>query len=64
MTFYAIGRETDFLLPPSVRKWLLKAHLACCVVDVFEGLDLSLLEQRRTWGVAATPVIRRRCCRA
>ncbi|MEO8779702.1 MAG: hypothetical protein ABI389_13650, partial [Rhodanobacter sp.] len=38
-------RETDYLLPPSVQDWLPKSHLARYVVDVVEGLDLSLIER-------------------
>jgi transposase len=33
------------LLPPSVQEWLPEAHLARYVVDVVEGLDLSVLER-------------------
>ena len=43
--FRPIDRDTDFLLPPSVQKWLPEAHLARYVVDVVEGLDLSGLER-------------------
>ena len=45
MTFHAIDRKTDFLLPPSIQEWLPAAHLARYVVDVVEGLDLSGLER-------------------
>ena len=45
MAFQPIDRDTDFLLPPSVQEWLPEAHLACYVVDVVEGLDLSKLER-------------------
>ena len=42
MAFQPIDRDTDYLLPPSVQEWLPKSHLARYVVDVVEGLDLSL----------------------
>jgi transposase len=45
MAFHPIDRETEYLLPPSVQEWLPKAHLARYVVDVVEGLDLSVLER-------------------
>ncbi len=45
MTFHPIDRDTDYLLPPSVREWLPESHLARYVVDVVEGLDLSALER-------------------
>ena len=45
MSFHPIDRDTDYLLPPSVQEWLPEAHLARYVVDVVEGLDLSLLER-------------------
>lgn len=45
MAFHAIDRETDYLLPPSVQEWLPESHLARYVVDVVEGLDLSVLER-------------------
>ena len=43
MAFQPINRDTDYLLPPSVQDWLPEAHLARYVVDVVEGLDLSVL---------------------
>lgn len=45
MAFHPINRDTDFLLPPSVQEWLPESHLARYVVDVVEGLDLSVLVQ-------------------
>ncbi len=45
MAFHAIDRETDYLLPPSVQEWLPDSRLARYVVDVVEGLDLSVLER-------------------
>lgn len=44
MGFHPIDRDTDYLLPPSVQEWLPEAHLARYVVDVVEGLNLSVLE--------------------
>ena len=41
--FRAIDRETGFLLPPSVDEWLPEKHLARCVVEVIEGLDLRAM---------------------
>jgi hypothetical protein len=38
-----INRDTGFLLPPSVNKWLPQRHLARFVVEVIDGLDLSEL---------------------
>jgi transposase len=45
MAFHPIDRNTEYLLPPSVQEWLPEAHLARYVVDVVEGLDLSVLER-------------------
>ena len=36
--------EQDLLLPPSLRDWLPENHLAYCVSDVVEQLDLSAIE--------------------
>ena len=38
--FRRIARETGFLLPPSVDKWLPEKLLARFVVEVIDGLDL------------------------
>ncbi len=43
--FRPIDRQTEYLLPPSVQDWLPESHLARYVVDVVEGLDLSVLER-------------------
>jgi len=51
--FRPIGRDIDFLLPPSVQEWLPEGHLARYVVEVVEGLDLRELEQPYA-GAAAT----------
>jgi hypothetical protein len=36
--------EQDLLLPPSLRDWLAENHLAYCVADVADQLDLSAIE--------------------
>ena len=36
--------ERDLLLPPSLREWLPENHLAYCVSDVVDQLDLSAIE--------------------
>ncbi len=36
--------EQDLLLPPSLREWLPENHLAYCVSDVVDQLDLSVIE--------------------
>ena len=36
--------EHDLLLPPSLRQWLPENHLAYCVSDVVDQLDLSAVE--------------------
>lgn len=41
--FRPINRDTGFLLPPSVDEWLPQRHLARFVVEVIDGLDLSVL---------------------
>jgi transposase len=41
--FRTIDRETGFLLPPSVDEWLPEKHLAGFVVEVIDGLDLSVM---------------------
>ncbi len=43
--FRPIGRQTAYLLPPSVKDWLPEEHLARFVVDVFEQLDLSAMSK-------------------
>ena len=42
--FRPIDRETPFLFPPSVQKWLPENHLARFVVEVVRELDLRALE--------------------
>src|SRR6201998_1426668 len=41
--FGEVGRETGFLLPPSVDEWLPGQHLARFVVEVVESLDLRAM---------------------
>src|SRR6187549_3170762 len=41
--FRPIDRQTGFLLPPSVNEWLPEKHLARFVVEVIDGLDLSVM---------------------
>jgi len=36
--------DQDLLLPPSLRDWLPENHLAYCVSDVVDELDLSAIE--------------------
>ena len=43
--FRPIDRDTAFLFPPSVDEWLPQRHLARYVVEVVEGLDLSVMVQ-------------------
>ena len=44
--FIPADRKTDYLLPPSVDDWLTQDHLARFVVEVIDGLDLSLLTRQ------------------
>jgi transposase len=39
--FLSCDREQDFLMPPSVRDWLPRGHLAWYLLDVVERLDLD-----------------------
>ncbi|MDE0047482.1 MAG: IS1182 family transposase [bacterium] len=41
--FREVGRETPFLLPPSLQEWLPEDHLARFVVEVVDSLDVSRL---------------------
>lgn len=41
--FRPIDRDTGYLLPPSVDEWLPEQHLARFVVEVIDGLDLSVM---------------------
>src|ERR1019366_741978 len=41
--FRPIDRDTGYLLPPSVDEWLPEHHLARFVVEVVDGLDLSVM---------------------
>jgi len=52
--FRQCDRDTPFLLPPSVDKWLPEDHLARFVVDIVDQLDLSAMtRQYRGAGSAA-----------
>jgi transposase len=52
--FVTVNRDTAYLLPPSVKDWLPKDHLAHFVVDIVDQLDLSALtRQYRGAGSAA-----------
>jgi hypothetical protein len=39
--FIACDREQELLLPPSLREWLPRDHLAWFVLDAVEAMDLS-----------------------
>ena len=41
--FRWIDRETGFLFPPSIDDWLPEKHLARFVVEVIDGLELSVM---------------------
>ena len=41
--FVSVDRDTAYLFPPSVQEWLPENHLARCVVEIVEQLDLSEL---------------------
>src|SRR5688500_16851020 len=41
--FRPIDRQSGFLLPPLVDEWLPEKHLARFVVEVIDGLDLSVM---------------------
>jgi transposase len=54
--FLSCDREQELLLPPSLREWLPEGHLAWCVLDAVEQIDLSAFyaEYREDgWGRAA-----------
>ena len=56
--FRPIDRQTGFLLPPSVDEWLPEKHLARFVVEVIDGLDLSVMRgSYRGSGSASYPVL-------
>jgi transposase len=42
-TFRAYDMNQQLLLPPDLRQWLREDHLALCVSDVVESLDLSAI---------------------
>jgi transposase len=39
--FRAVDRDQQFLMPPSMAEWLPEDHLAWCVIDVVDELDLA-----------------------
>ncbi|MGA2724447.1 MAG: IS5/IS1182 family transposase, partial [Bryobacteraceae bacterium] len=43
MPFRPYLPDQDFLLPPSLREWLLEEHLAYFVSDVVDQLDLAAI---------------------
>lgn len=54
--FVLCDREQELLLPPSLRDWLAEDHLAWCVLDAVEQVDLSAVYgayRADGWGRAA-----------
>jgi len=54
--FVACDREQELLLPPSLRDWLGEDHLAWCVLDAVEQIDLGSIYcayRADGWGRAA-----------
>src|SRR5215208_1251076 len=54
--FIACDREQQLLLPPSLREWLPRDHLAWFVLDAVDALDLAAFfaaYRRDGWGRAA-----------
>ena len=41
--FRNFDRQTGYLLPPSVDEWLPEKHLARCVAEVIDGLELRAM---------------------
>lgn len=41
--FRPVDRHTNYLLPPSIEDWLPENHLARFIVEVVEGLDVSVM---------------------
>jgi len=39
--FKMVDRETDYLLPPSMRDWLPEEHLAWFIIEAMEAMDIS-----------------------
>ncbi len=51
--FVVADREQQFLMPPDVREWLPEDHLAWCVLEAVEEMDLSAFYAARRsdgWG--------------
>jgi transposase len=44
--FLSCDRDQDFLMAPSVREWLPDGHLAWCLLDVVDRLDLGVFYAR------------------
>jgi len=44
--FKMVDRETDYMLPPSLRDWLPTDHLAWFIIETAESLDISGFYQR------------------
>jgi Transposase domain (DUF772) len=54
--FISCDREQELLLPPSLRDWLEEDHLAWCVLDAVEQIDLRAIYgvyRADGWGRAA-----------
>jgi transposase len=54
--FIACDREQELLLPPSLREWLPEDHLAWCVLDAVDAMDLKAFfagYREDGWGRAA-----------
>ena len=59
--FRPVDRRISYLLPPSIEDWLPENHLARFIVEVVEGLDVSVMAKAYAGrGSAASPP--RRCC--
>lgn len=39
--FKSITRDRNYLFPPSMHDWLPEHHLARCIVDIVEHLDVK-----------------------
>jgi hypothetical protein len=55
-SFVRCGREQELLLPPSLREWLPEDHLAWCVLDAVDEIELSAFDnayREDGWGRAA-----------
>jgi transposase len=43
--FRVVDRDQQFLMPPSMAEWLPEDHLAWCVIDVVDELDLAAFDE-------------------